>query len=97
MAQYEKAIADYEQALKMNPNDVDTPQRLLYAKSQLAQRNAPPPAPTVAATPTPTPKSAINPMTIGIGLLVVIAIVIIGIMAARRRPLPVDENSRRIR
>ena len=53
LGQYEKAIADYEQAMKVNPNDTETPQRLLYAKSQLAQRNAPPPAPTVAATPTP--------------------------------------------
>ena len=56
LGQYEKAIADYEQALKLNPNDIDTPQRLLYARGQLAARNAPPPTPT-PATPTPTPEA----------------------------------------
>ena len=48
---YENAINDFKEALRLNPNDIDTPQRLQYAESMLAAKNAPPPT----ATPTPTP------------------------------------------
>src|SRR5205814_7146076 len=68
---YEKGIADYEQALKINPNDYDTQQRLLYARQALAAKNAPPPT----ATPTPTPApSVFTPVNIGIGLLALLIV-----------------------
>jgi tetratricopeptide (TPR) repeat protein len=40
--QYEKAIPDYEAALKVNPQDNDNVQRLQYAQSMLAAKNASP-------------------------------------------------------
>ena len=49
MGEFEKAIADYQAALKIKPDDYDTVQRLKYVQSQLAAKNAPPPT----ATPEP--------------------------------------------
>jgi hypothetical protein len=76
MQQYEKAIADYQAALKLKPDDYDTVQRLQYVQAMLAAKNAPPPP---IATPTPTPKPGlITPLNIGIaiGILIVIAVIV---------------------
>jgi tetratricopeptide (TPR) repeat protein len=73
MTQYEKAIVDYEAAQKIKPEDYETVQRMQYARSQLAMKNAPPPSPT----PTPAPPSKIfTPLNI------ILAIVLLGIAAA---------------
>jgi cytochrome c-type biogenesis protein CcmH/NrfG len=42
MGQYEKAIADYEAALKLSPRDTATVQRLKYARAMLAQSGSKP-------------------------------------------------------
>jgi Tetratricopeptide repeat. len=46
MGQYEKAIPDYEAALKLNPQDNDTFSRLQWTQGQLKAKNAPPPTTT---------------------------------------------------
>ena len=50
-----KLFPDYEAALKVNPQDNDTFQRLQYAQSMLAKKNASPPPAASIATPTPSP------------------------------------------
>jgi tetratricopeptide (TPR) repeat protein len=92
MTQYEKAIADYQGALKIKPDDYDTVQRLQYAQSMLAARNAPPPT----ATPTPTPKKPglITPLNIGIAIAVLLIIAIIWRVVTRGKT---EETSGRIR
>ena len=80
MTQYEKAIADYEAALKLKPDDYDTVQRLQYAQGMLAARNAPPP------TATPTPKEApglITPLNIGIAIAVLAIIAVVARLVTR--------------
>ena len=75
---YEKAIADYEAALKIKgeANDYETVQRLQYARAMLAAQNAPSPTPTPA--PTPEPRGLMTPLNIGIalGLILIVAIII---------------------
>jgi len=79
--QYENAIPDFQAVLKVNPQDNDTFQRLQYAQSMLAAKNASPsPTPTIAS-PTPEEKSVmdqIKPMYIAIGVaaLLVIAVIV---------------------
>src|SRR5207247_9836269 len=81
--QYENAIPDYEAALKVNPQDNDTFQRLQYAQSMLAKKNAsPPPAASPTHSPTPDKQSLIslltNPLYIGIAIvaLVILAVAV---------------------
>jgi len=95
MTQYEKAIADYQAALKLKPDDYDTVQRLQYVQSALAPKNAPAPIAT-AATPTPTPEKPglITPLNIGIAIAVLIIIAIIGRLVTRGKA---EETSGRIR
>jgi hypothetical protein len=94
MTQYEKAVADYQAALKLKPDDYDTVQRLQYVQSALAAKNAPPPP---AATPTPTPEKPglITPLNIGIAIAVLIIIAIIGRLVTRGKPE--ETSSGRIR
>jgi hypothetical protein len=93
MQQYEKAIADYEQAMKLNPNDIDTPQRLNYAKSMLAARNAPP----STATPAPPEKPGlITPLNIGIVLVLIVIIAVVVRIKQRGKP-EIPSSSTRIR
>ena len=56
--QYENAIADYQAVLKVNPQDNDTFQRLQYAQSMLAAKNASPSPTPPIASPTPEEKGA---------------------------------------
>jgi len=93
MTQYEKAVADYQAALKLKPDDYDTVQRLQYVQSALAAKNAPPPT----ATPTPTPEkpSLITPLNIGIAIAVLIIIAIIGRLVTRGKAE--ESSSGRIR
>ena len=92
MQQYENAINDYKEAMRLNPNDTDTPQRLQYAESMLAAKNATPtPAPT--ATPSPTPEkpgliSLITPLNIGIAIaaLIIIAVIVRLITRGKEEP-----------
>jgi tetratricopeptide (TPR) repeat protein len=75
LQQYEKAVADYQAALKLKPDDYDTVQRLQYVQSMLAAKNAPPPP---SATPTPTPgPGLITPLNVGITIAVLIIIAIV--------------------
>src|SRR5207244_12223469 len=76
--QYENAIPDYEAALKINPQDNDTFQRLQYAQSMLAKKNASPP-PAASPTPSPTPEKPglITPLNIGIAVAVLLIIAVI--------------------
>ena len=76
LQQHEKAVADYQAALKLKPDDYDTVQRLQYVQGILAAKNAPPPP---SATPTPTPgPGLITPLNVGItiGVLIIIAIIV---------------------
>ena len=92
LQQYEKAIADYQAALKLNANDYDTVQRLQYVQGMLAAKNAPP---SPSATPTPTPRpSLITPLNVGIALVSLIIIAIIVRLVTRGKP---EETSGRIR
>jgi hypothetical protein len=93
---YEKGIADYQQTLRINPNDYDTQQRLQYAQSALAAKNAPPPAPTPAPTPQP---GLFTPLNIGIALVVLLVLIGVIFVLARRRGGGEDEaeSSGRIR
>ena len=80
---YEKAIADYQQALKLKPDDYDTVQRLQYAQSMLAAKNAPPPTPTPKEKP-----GLITPVNIGIvlALIIVIAVVLRFVTRGKAEP-----------
>jgi tetratricopeptide (TPR) repeat protein len=92
LQQYEKAVADYQAALKLNPNDYDTVQRLQYVQGMLAAKNAPPPP---SPTPTPTPGAAlITPLNVGIAIVAFIIIAIIVRLLTRGKP---EETSSRIR
>ncbi|HEY4757995.1 MAG TPA: tetratricopeptide repeat protein, partial [Chthoniobacterales bacterium] len=79
---YEKGIADYQQALRINPSDYDTQQRLQYAQAALAAKNAPPPT----ATPTPTPTAGLfTPVNIGIAVVILLVLIGIIFVVSRRR------------
>jgi tetratricopeptide (TPR) repeat protein len=90
--QYENAINDYKEAIRLNPNDTDTPQRLQYAESMLAAKNAPPP-PTATPTPTPAP-SFITPLNIGIAIAVLLVIAVIVRLATRGKQGPTSGRIR---
>src|SRR5207302_3403624 len=90
MTEYEKAIADYEAALKIKPEDFDTVQRLQYARGMLAAKNAPP----VAATPTPTPSGPGLFTPINIGIAIVVIIIIAAVVRAFTRGKPEVTSSR---
>jgi tetratricopeptide (TPR) repeat protein len=96
--QYENAIADFQAVLKVNPQDNDTFQRLQYAQSMLAAKNASPsPTPPIAASPTPEEKSLmdkISPLYIGIG---VVALLIIAVLVRLLTRGKAEETSHRIR
>ena len=95
MGEYEKAIADYQAVLKVTSQDNNTFQRLQYAQSMLAAKNAPTPPP-VAATPLPTPEKPgfITPLNIGIAIAALIIIAIIVRLLTRGRE---EQTSHRIR
>jgi tetratricopeptide (TPR) repeat protein len=92
MQRYENAINDYKEAMRLNPNDTDTPQRLQYAESMLAAKNAPPP-PTPTPTPTPSP-SFITPLNIGIAIAVLLIIAVIVRLATRGKQEPTSGRIR---
>src|SRR5216110_836900 len=78
--QYENAIADYQAVLKVNPQDNDTFQRLQYAQSMLAAKNASPSPTPPIASPTPEGKRVmykISPLYIGIGVVALLIIAVI--------------------
>jgi tetratricopeptide (TPR) repeat protein len=93
--QYENAINDYKEALRLNPNDIETPQRLQYAQSMLVAKNAPPPP---IATPTPTPEASLmsflTPLNIGIAIAVLLIIAAVVRLLTRGKEEP---SSGRIR
>jgi tetratricopeptide (TPR) repeat protein len=87
---YEKAIPDYQAALKLKPDDFATVQRMQYAQSQLAAKNAPP------ATPTPTPGAPVfTPARIFFGVLILL--VIAAVVRFMTRGKPEQTSSTRIR
>ncbi|PYK23713.1 MAG: hypothetical protein DME52_11980 [Verrucomicrobia bacterium] len=98
--QYEKAIPDFQAALKLNPQDNDTFQRLQWTEGQLKTKNAPPPTTTAAAAaPSATPEkpslmSQIKPLYIVIGIVVLIVIAVIVRMLTRGKA---EETSHIIR
>ena len=92
MQQYENAINDYKEAVRLNPNDIDTPQRLQYAESMLAAKNAPP-SPTATPTPTPAP-SFITPLNIGIAIAVLLIIAVIVRLLTRGKQEPTSGRIR---
>ena len=78
---YEKAIADYQAALKIKPDDYDTVQRMQYAQAQLAAKNAPP------ATPTPTPGTSIfTPAKIFFAVVILVIIAVVVRLVTRGKP-----------
>jgi tetratricopeptide (TPR) repeat protein len=89
---YENAIKDYKEAIRLNPNDTETPQRLQYAESVLAAKNAPP----ATATPTPTPAapSFMTPLNIGIAIAVLLIIAVIVRLATRGKEEPTSGRIR---
>jgi tetratricopeptide (TPR) repeat protein len=93
MLQYENAINDFKEALRLNPNDIDTPQRLQYAESMLALKNAPPP-PTATPTPTPSPPSFVTPVNIGIAIVVLLIIAVIVRLLTRGKQEPTSGRIR---
>src|SRR6266508_1211848 len=98
MQQYENAINDYKEAMRLNPNDTDTPQRLQYAESMLAAKNATP-APAPTATPSPTPEkpgliSLITPLNIGIAIAALIIIAVIVRLITRGKEEPTSSRIR---
>jgi hypothetical protein len=98
MLQYEKAIPDYEAALKINPQDNDTFQRLQYAQTMLAKKNASPP-PAASPIPSPTPEkpsvfASIKPLYVGIGIVALIIIAVVVRLITRGKP---EETSHIIR
>ncbi|MGE5208909.1 MAG: tetratricopeptide repeat protein, partial [Alphaproteobacteria bacterium] len=95
--QYENAIADYQAVLKANPQDNATFQRLQYAQSMLAAKNATPSPTPPIASPTPEEKSLmdkINPMYIGIGIVALLIIAVVIRLLTRGK---VEEKSHIIR
>jgi tetratricopeptide (TPR) repeat protein len=95
--QYENAIADYQAVLKVNPQDNDTFQRLQYAQSMLAAKNASPSPTPPIASPTPEEKrlmDKISPLYIGIGV-VALLIIAVGVRLITRGKA--EETSHRIR
>jgi tetratricopeptide (TPR) repeat protein len=100
MQQYENAINDYKEAMRLNPNDTDTPQRLQYAESMLAAKNAtPPPTTPPTATPSLTPEkpgliSLITPLNIGIAIAALIIIAIIVRLITRGKEEPTSSRIR---
>ncbi len=89
--QYEKAIPDYEQAMKLDPNDIDTPQRLQYARGMLAARNAPPPSATPEPTPAPT---LLTPFNIAAATAILIVILILIRLLTRGKAEPTSGRIR---
>jgi hypothetical protein len=78
--QYQNAIADYQAELKVNPQDNDTFQRMQYAQSMLAAKNASPSPTPPIASPTPEEKrlmDKISPLYIGIGVVALLIIAVI--------------------
>jgi tetratricopeptide (TPR) repeat protein len=95
--QYENAIADYQAVLKVNPQDNDTFQRLQYAQSMLAAKNASPSPTPPIASPTPEEKrltDKISPLYIGIGVVALLIIAVIVRLLTRGKAEP---GSHRIR
>ena len=95
--QYENAIADYQAVLKVNPQDNDTFQRLQYAQSMLAAKNASPSPTPPIASPTPEEKrlmDKISPLYIGIGVVALLIIAVIVRLLTRGKAEP---SSHRIR
>jgi len=92
LQQYEKAIADYQVALKLKPDDYDTVQRLQYVQAMLAAKNAPPP--TATPTPTPTKAGLITPLNIGIAIAVLIVIAVIVRLVTRGKEGPTSGRIR---
>ena len=85
----------YNLALRLNPNDIDTPQRLQYSESMLALKNAPPPTATPTPPPTPTPgPTLVTPLNIGIAIAVLIIIAVIVRLVTRGKT---EDTSGRIR
>ena len=96
--QYENAIADYQAVMKVNPQDNDTFQRMQYAQSMLAAKNASPsPTPPI---PSPTPEEEkrlmdkISPLYIGIGVVALLIIAVLVRLLTRGKAEP---SSHRIR
>src|SRR4029453_10749612 len=96
--QYENAIADYQAVLKVNPQDNATFQRLQYAQSMLAAKNASPSPTPPIPSPTPEEKKGlmdkISPLHIGIGVVALVIIAVIVRLITRGKA---DETSHRIR
>jgi tetratricopeptide (TPR) repeat protein len=92
--QYENAIKDYKEAVRLNPNDIDTPQRLQYAESMLAAKNAPPPTATPTPTPEPSFMSFLTPLNIGIAIAVLLIIAVIARLATRGKQEPTSGRIR---
>jgi tetratricopeptide (TPR) repeat protein len=90
--QYENAIKDYKEAIRLNPNDTETPQRLQYAESMLAAKNAPPP--TATPTPTPAAPSFITPLNMGIAIAVLLIIAVIVRLLTRGKQEPASGRIR---
>ena len=81
MEQYDKAVADYQQALKLDPNDQDTIERMKYAQGRLAAGNAP------AATPTPAPgASFFTPAKLFFVLVILVIIAVVVRYLTRGKP-----------
>ena len=93
MMQYEKAIADYEAALNLKPDDYDTVQRLQYARAMLAAKNAPPPTPI----PTPSESHVFTPLNIAIAFAILIVIAVVVRVVTRGKPEEPPSSSSRIR
>jgi tetratricopeptide (TPR) repeat protein len=96
--QYENAIADYQAVLKVNPQDNDTFQRMQYAQSMLAAKNASPSPTPPIASPTPEEEKRlmdkISPLYIGIGVVALLIIAVIVRLLTRGKAEP---SSHRIR
>jgi tetratricopeptide (TPR) repeat protein len=100
MQQYENAINDFKEAMRLNPNDPDTPQRLDYSESMLAKQKATPTPMTPTATPSPTPEepglisSLITPLNIGIAIAALIIIAVIVRLITRGKEEPTSSRVR---
>jgi tetratricopeptide (TPR) repeat protein len=93
--QYENAINDYKEAIRLNPGDIDTPQRLQYAQSMLAAKNAPPPpSPTPTPTPAPSFMDLLTPLNIGIAIAVLIIIAVVVRLLTRGKEEPTSGRIR---
>jgi tetratricopeptide (TPR) repeat protein len=95
--QYENAIADFQAVLKVNPQDNDTFQRLQYAQSMLAAKNASPSPTPPIASPTPEEKrlmDKISPLYIGIGVVALLIIAVIVRLVTRGKAEPTSHRIR---